>query len=206
MASPQARPSARNRRRQRSTRLTVAAALVGIAALVVLGAVVSGTPLLVTIAAVLAVVLGAAAARITHAELVIARREAAADRAAQAQAYRDLTAVRTAENAAFAESMRARQEYNEGVILELEDALGAAQQRAGEATRRLSHEARRAKTAERDGRDAVIRIEQSRAEAEARAAVAVLRVADLEQQLDVVRAELHTATTAWHAAEDRKRA
>ncbi len=33
-------------------------------------------------------------------------------------------------------------------------------------------------------------------------------VAELEQQLDVVRAELDTVTTAWHAAEaaQRKRA
>lgn len=206
MASPQARPSARNRRRQRSTRLTVAAALVVLAAVVVLGAVVSGTPLLVTIAAVLAVVLGAAATRITHAELVDARREAARDRAAQAQAYRDLTSVRTAENAAFATTMQTRLEHHEGVILELEDALAAAQMRVGEATRKLSAEARRADVAEREGRDAVVRIEQSRAEAEARASAAILRVAELEQQLDLVRAELTTVTTAWHAEEARKRA
>jgi len=206
MASPQARPAARNRRRQRSTRLIVAAALVGLAALVVLGAVVSGTPLLVTIAAVLAVVLGAAATRITHAELAAARREAARDRAAQAQAFRDLTVVRTAENVAFATSMQARLEHTEGVILELENALGAAQQRAGDATRKLNAEARRADAAERAGRDAVIRIEQSRAEAEARTAAAILRVTELEGQLDVVRAELGTVTTAWHAEEARKRA
>ena len=206
MASPQARPTARNRRRQRSTRLIVAAALVGLAALVVLGAVVSGTPLLVTIAAVLAVVLGAAATRITHAELAAARREAARDRAAQAQAFRDLTVVRTAENVAFATSMQARLEHTEGVILELENALGAAQQRAGDATRKLNAEARRADAAERAGRDAVIRIEQSRAEAEARTAAAILRVTELEGQLEIVRAELGTVTTAWHAEEARKRA
>src|SRR6478752_5634600 len=102
MSSPQARPSARNRRRQRSTRLTLAAVLVGVAAAVVVGAIVSGTPLLVSIAAVLAVVLGAAASRITYSELIAARRDAAHDRAQQAQAYRALTDERTAENAAFA--------------------------------------------------------------------------------------------------------
>src|SRR6478672_4242497 len=115
MAFPQARPSARNRRRQRSTRLTLAAVLVGTAAVVVVGAILSGTPLLVSIAAVLAVVLGAAASRITHSELAAARRDAARDRAAQAQAYRDITVARTAENTAFAEEMQARLELHEGI-------------------------------------------------------------------------------------------
>lgn len=205
MASPQARPSARNRRRQRSTRLTLAVVLLVVAAVVVLGAIVSGTTLLVSIAAALAVVLGAAATRIAHAELVDSRREAARDRAAQAQAYRDLTAARTAENAAFVATMNDKLEYTQGVVLELEEALAAAQQRAGEATRKLNAEARRADAAERDGRDAKIRLEQSRADAEARASAAVLKVVELEQQLDVVRAELTTVTQSWHAAEARKR-
>ncbi|GAA4362454.1 hypothetical protein [Nocardioides caricicola] len=205
MSSPQARPSARNRRRQRSTRLTLAAVLVGVAAVVVGGAIASGTPLLVSIAAVLAVVLGAAASRITYSELTVARREAARDRAAQAQAYRDITVERTAENAAFVDEMRSRQELHEGIIVELEDALAAAQQRAGDAARRLAAETRRHKAAEQDSRDATIRLEQSRAGAEARANAAQLKVAELEQQLDVVRAELATVTTAWQAAEAHKR-
>lgn len=205
MSSPQARPSARNRRRQRSTRLTLAAVLVGVAAVVVVGAIASGTPLLVSIAAVLAVVLGAAASRITYSELVIARRDAARDRAAQAQAYRDITVERTAENAAFVEEMQSRLELHEGIIVELEDALAAAQQRAGDAARRLAAETRRHKSAEQDSRDAAIRLEQSRAGAEARANAAQLKVAELEQQLDVVRSELATVTAAWQAAESHKR-
>jgi len=206
MSSPQARSAARNRRRQRSTRLTLAAVLVGAAAVVVLGAVVSGTPLLVTIAAVLAVVLGAAATRITYSELIAARRDAAHDRAVQAQAYRALTDERAAENATFAETMRGRLEYTQGVIAELEDALAVAQKRVGETTRKLNAEARRADVAEREGRDAVVRIEQSRAEAEARASAAILKVAELEQLLDVARAELGTVAAARHAADERKRA
>ncbi|WP_243056238.1 hypothetical protein [Nocardioides sp. SR21] len=205
MSSPQARPSARNRRRQRSTRLTLAAVLVGVAAVVVVGAIASGTPLLVSIAAVLAVVLGAAASRITYSELVTARREAARDRAAQAQAYRDITVERTAENAAFVEEMQSRLELHEGIIVELEDALAAAQQRAGDAARRLAAETRRHKAAEQDSRDSAIRLEQSRAGAEARANAAQMKVAELEQQLDVVRSELETVTAAWQAAEAHKR-
>lgn len=205
MSSPQARPSAHNRRRQRSTRLTLAAVLVGVAAVVVVGAIVSGTPLLVSIAAVLAVVLGAAASRITHSELLDARRDAARDRAAQAQAYRAITVERTAENAAFVEEMRARQERHEGIIVELEDALAAAQQHAGDAARRLATETRRHQAAEQDSRDAAIRLEQSRAGAEARANDAEMKVVELEQQLDVMRAELATITAAWQAAEAHKR-
>src|SRR3954447_26365329 len=143
MASPQARPSARNRRRQRSTRLTLAAVLVGASAAVVLGAIVSGTPLLVSIAAVLAVVLGAAASRITYSELAAARRAAARDRAAQAQAYRDITVARTAENTAFAHDMQSRLELHEATIVELEDALAVAHQRSDDAARRLASETRR---------------------------------------------------------------
>ena len=59
-----------------------------------------------TLAALLSVVLGAAATRITHSELMDARREAARDRAEQAQSYRRLTVTRTAENAEFAAGMQ----------------------------------------------------------------------------------------------------
>ena len=72
MSSPKAR------RRQRSTRLTLAVALVIIASVAVLGAVLAGSWGLLAIAAVLGVVLGAAATRITHSELMQARRDATA--------------------------------------------------------------------------------------------------------------------------------
>ncbi|HEY0952129.1 MAG TPA: hypothetical protein VGD85_18170, partial [Nocardioides sp.] len=120
-------PAPASRRRQRSTRLTVAAVLLSLAALLVTAAVASGSLLVVSLAAVLAVVLGAAATRITHAELVATRRDAARDRAEQAQAYRALTEARTAENAAFAETMRTKVARQEEAIRELEGALTAAQ-------------------------------------------------------------------------------
>src|ERR671920_206110 len=99
MSSPQ------TRRRQRSTRLMVAAALVITAAVVVLGAVLSASLTFVSIAAVLAVVLGAAAVRITHSELIGSRRLAAADRAQQAQAYRALAETRSREHRGFVDAM-----------------------------------------------------------------------------------------------------
>jgi hypothetical protein len=206
MASPQARSADRpsttsaSRRRQRSTRLTVAVVLLALAALAVTGAVISGTWILMVLAAVLGVVLGAAATRITHAELAETRREAARDRADQAKAYRDLTVARTAEHTAFAESMQERLARQETAVHELEDALSAAQKRAAEATRKLNAEARRADAAEIQGRETAEALGRQLEQAEQRAAEAIVRVAELEQELDVVRAELDVVTQAWHAA------
>ena len=196
MASPRS-----NRRRQRSTRLTVAVTLLALAAVAVLGAVVSGSWLLVTLAAAVGVLLGAAATKITHNEVVTTRRDAARDRAEQAQAYRRLTDERTAENAAFATSMQDKLSHQVAVVGELEEALTAAQQRAADATRKLNAEARRADAAERRGREDEERLGGRLAEAEERAAEAVVRVLELEQELDVVRAELVTVTQAWRSAE-----
>lgn len=191
MPSPIAR-APKARRRQRSTRLTVAVALLVLSALVVLGAVLSGSWLLVTIAAILAVALGGAATRITHSELMATRREAARDRAEQARAYRAITVERSAEQAEFASTMQARIAAHEHSIEELENALGSAQKRAAEATRKMNADARRADVAELEGRSLVGRLD----DAQERAAEAIVRVAELEQELDVLRAEL----TAWQTA------
>ena len=197
MPSPISRaPQAR--RRQRSVRLTIAVTLTVIAALVVIGAVLSGSWFLLAVAAGLGVVLGAAATRITHSELMATRREAARDRAEQARDYRDLTVARTAEHATFADTMRSRIDAQETAINELEVALSSAQKRAAEATRKMNAEARRADVAEHEGRTTVGRL----GEAEERAAEAIVRVAELEQELDVLRAEL----AAWHATPARRHA
>lgn len=200
MPSPSSQGSRapRARRRQRSARLTVAVALVVLSAVVVLGAVLSGSWALVVLAALLSVVLGAAATRITHSELMETRREAARDRAEQAQAYRALTVARTAENAEFAAGMQARIAAHESQILELEVALTTAQKRAAEATRKMNTEARRADVAETDGRDLAARLDDS----EQVAAEAIVRVAELEAELDALRAEL----AAWQATPARRHA
>jgi len=192
MSSPQAR------RRQRSTRLTVAVVLLVVSALAVAGAVLSGSWLFVTTAAVLGVVLGASATRITHSELLQTRRDAARDRADQARDYRDLTEARTAEHAEFAASMTSRFERQETALSELEVALTSAQRRAAEATRKLNAEARRAEVAEAEGRSYAAQLE----EAETRAAEAIVRVAELEGEIDAVRAEL----AAWHTEPYRRHA
>jgi ABC-type iron transport system FetAB ATPase subunit len=167
------------RRRQRSTRLMVAAGLLVVAALLVIGAIASGSSVLVTVVAVVALLAGAAATRITHSELMEARREAARDRAAQAQDFRVLTERRTEENAVFASDMKRKIADREHAIDVLERALSSAQKNAAEQTLKRGQEARRADVAE-NGRD----------EADTRAAEAIVRVIELEAELDVLRAEL----------------
>lgn len=198
MTSP-SRPQAR--RRQRSTRVTVAAGLLVLAAFLVIGAVATGQSFLVLLSAFTAVALGAASTRITYSELTQTRRDAAADRARQAQAYRDITARRAAENVAFASDMRSRINERQEVIGHLEVELSKALERAATATLKMSSEARRADLAE----STVTRVTASLDESESLAAEAIVRVAELEAELDTARAELD----AWKmeaATERRKRA
>lgn len=183
--------SPRVRRRQRSVRLTVAVALLAVAAAAVAGALAVGSPVLVSLAAVSAVVLGAVATRITHSELMLARRDAARDRAEQAQAYSALTERRAAENAAFADGVGRRLTRQETALTQLEEALCSAQRRAADATRQLAQTRGTLAQAEADTLAYARRLE----EAEERAAEAIVRVAELEQERDVLRAEV----TAWEA-------
>ncbi len=179
MSSPKAR------RRQRSTRVVAASALVVIAAVVVLGAVLSGSFPLVSLSAVVAVALGAAAVRIIYSELVAARREAAADRARQAQAYRKIAEQRSAEHREFAEGMQVRVGRAEHAVTQLEGAVIASQSRAAEAMRKLGSEARRADLAEAEG----TRLAAALDESDERAAEAIVRLAELEQDNDGLREE-----------------
>jgi hypothetical protein len=182
--------------------LVVAAALVIIAAVVVIGAVLSASFTIVSVAAVLAVVLGIAAVRITYSELLKSRRAAAADRANQAQAYRSLTETRTREHRDFADAMSAKVGQAERAAHQLESALVASQGRAADSARRLRGEIRRADEAEAEGSRLAVALEDS----EERAAEAIVRVAELEDENgtvrsenDVLRSELDIATTWPHA-------
>ncbi len=174
--------------------MTAAVGLILLAALVVTGAALSGSWLLVTIAAGLGVALGAAATRITHTELVESRVEAARDRAAQAAAYNQLTELRTAEHSSYVADVSTRLSEKEQALAELEEALSLSQRRAATSTRKRNAEGRRA---------AGLQVQLSGAEE--RAAMAQLRVVELEQEVLALRAELDTVTAAWHAAENLRR-
>lgn len=197
MSSPTRAPL---RRRQRSARAAVACTLLAAAVLVVVGATLSGSwPLLMT-AAVAGVALGALATRIAYLEVLQSRREAAADRAELAQQYRALTDERTGENAVFVADVTGRIGRHEATIARLEKRLADATDDVVEAHRLLDEAVDRAGWAEdanswleerlEDAEKRAARVE----EAEDRAAQAIVRVAELEQELDVLTAE-------WQAVE-----
>jgi hypothetical protein len=174
--------------------VTTAVGLLLLAALVVSGAALSGSWLLVTIAAGLGVALGAAATRITHTELVESRVTAAHDRAAQAVAYNVLADERSAEHATYVTDVQSRLAEKEQALDELELALSLSQRRAATSTRKRNAEGRRA---------AGLQVRLS--ETEERAAIAQLRVVELEQEVLVLRAELESVTAAWQVAEHQRK-
>ncbi|CAB4714832.1 MAG: hypothetical protein F2667_08670 [Actinobacteria bacterium] len=216
MPSPVATPvtsvtTATSRRRQRGTRLTIATALLVLAAAVVASSAPVGSWPIAVLAGAVAVALGAAATRITHAELLQSRRDANADRAAQAQAYRSIATRRSSEHARDVERLAARLAEREQTLVEreqtlveLEQVLSDVQKQAAETGLRLVAATRRGDELEHEGHGVVAQLDA----AEERAAAAIVRLAEVEQEVDVLRAELDTVTLAWRAAEAsvRKRA
>jgi chromosome segregation ATPase len=187
------------RRRQRSTRVTVAIGLLLLAALGVSGAVVAvesagASWLLLAGASALAVALGATATRITHTELTDSRRAAAADRAQLAQGYSHLTAQRAVEHASYVSTIESRITARESMLEQIEMALSAAQRRAATATRKKNAESRRSAG-----------LQAQLVQAEDRATDAMVKVHELENELVTLRAELDAVTAAWHAAESVRR-
>jgi chromosome segregation ATPase len=161
----------------------MAVVLILAAAVLVGTALVVAVPLLTSLAAVVAVLCGAGATRITHTELVSSRRRAAADRAHQSQTFTALSQARTTENTRFIDGMNANLARQQQAVGQLEDALCAAQHRAAEATRSLQAEQARA---EQEGLD----YERKLVETQEHAATATARVTELEQERDVLRGEL----------------
>jgi hypothetical protein len=122
--------------------------LLSAATALVVVAVPTQSPVWLSVAAVVTLLAGWAAARIVYTELVQSRREAAADRAAQALAYRSMFAERASEHADFTTAMTDRLVRRDRDVAELEAAVVAAEQRAIESETRVQREARRAKHAE----------------------------------------------------------
>lgn len=187
MPSPTSGPS---RRRQRSARAATACLLLAVGVLAVAAAALSGSWALLTTAALVGVALGALAVRITYLEVLQSRRDAATDRAELAQEYRALTDERADENALFVADMTGRLGRHEATIDRLEKRLTDATAEVIEAHRLLEQAVDRADRAEDEGARLGVRLD----EAESRAAQAIVRVAELEQEIDVLTAE-------WQAAE-----
>ncbi len=99
------RTRATARRRQRSVRVTVSVALLGVASALVLLTLPTQSPLLLSIASVGAIVLSWAALRMMWTEVLQSRREHAAERVAQATTYKRLFSERAEEHASFTSAM-----------------------------------------------------------------------------------------------------
>jgi chromosome segregation ATPase len=164
--------------------------LVVLAALTVVGAVLSGSLLAIAVSAGGAVLLGAAATRLVHLDLLDARVEAAHDLAVQAQGYVTITEARITENAQAVSILNARLAGQADEIADqartigdLEGALAAAHQRAADA---MKLRAEAVRSADSWLSEAETRLE----DAESRAAEAILRVHELELELDAAHAAL----------------
>jgi len=91
--------------------------------------------------------------------------------------------------------MQTRVGKAEEAVTQLETAVVASQSRAADAMRRLNAEARRADLAEAEGSRLAVALEES----EERAAEAIVRVSELEDENTTLRSELDAATS-WPAA------
>lgn len=159
-----ARSRTSSRRRQRSVRVTVAVALLAVATVAVLLSLPTQSPALLSISAVTSLLLGWAALRIVWTEVLQSRRENATDRAATATAYKSLFSERAAEHAEFTTAMTERLAESNQSMYELQAALVQAQQQAAAV---------------------VVRADA----AESAHASALVRVAELERSIDLLRAE-----------------
>jgi hypothetical protein len=160
------------RRRQRSTRVTIAVTLLSAASVAVLVSLTTRSALWISLGSVLALGLSWGALRTMWTEVLESRRENAADRAAAAAAYRNLFAVRAAEHAEFTEAMTERLAQAHLAQREMEGLIVQHETRAQRAESKLELEsAAHAKT-----RGRVLQLEE---------AIAILRVED-ESVVDLV--------------------
>jgi hypothetical protein len=117
--------------------------LLSLATAVVLLAVSLADVLVLSAAALLALACGWASLRIVWTEVRQSRRFHAADRAAQARAFRELVTEKSAEHAVFAAAMTDRLVARNREVEKLSDALQRYAERAAEAEERVRREARR---------------------------------------------------------------
>ncbi len=181
-----------SRRRQRSTRVVVAVLLLLGAAAAVAGTAVTGSWLAVTVAGGVAVLLGVVATKITHSELLASRVEAARDRAAQAVAYRHLDVRRSTDGVEFAADMQGQIAKRDATVSRLERRLTDTAEELSDARRSLTEIQEHVTYVERANSALVDRIH----DADDRATQAVVRVAELEVEVDMLTAQWESAEAA----------
>jgi Skp family chaperone for outer membrane proteins len=192
------------RRRQRSVRVTVAVGLLAAATLVVFIALPTQSPLWLSFSSVFALLCGATASRIVYTELLQSRQEAAADRAAQAQAYKTMFTERAAEHAEFTSAMTDRLAARDKSIQELEGTIVLAEARAIEAETRVKRESRRANEAQ----ELVAQLQEQLEirKAEQADELATWEGMDVETVVDLLAWEEKVQAGAVESQEDRKHA
>jgi len=124
-------------------RIIVAVALLLLSTVVVLAALLSGTEWAISTAAVVTALAGWASVRILVNEIAQTRREAARDRAEQAQAYRRIFTQRVAEHDTFAATMTERIAARESEIRDLRGTVRVADTNAAQAQARVRVESKR---------------------------------------------------------------
>lgn len=132
-----------SRRTQRGIRVSIAAALVVLAAVGVGVAVLMAT--LVSLAAGLAVVAGSLATRIVYSELLQTRRDSARTCAEQARSFQQSIGDSHREHRAFRQLMTGRVLERDLAVSRLSSALRAAERRAADAESRAAEAAGRAR-------------------------------------------------------------
>jgi methylmalonyl-CoA mutase cobalamin-binding subunit len=125
------------RRRQRSTRVTVAVSLLAVAVVAVVSSLPTQSALWIGIASVVALALATGGLRLMWTEVLQSRRENAADRAAAAAAYRNLFSKRAAEHAEFTAAMTDRLAQAHLAARELEGLIVQHETRAQRAESKL---------------------------------------------------------------------
>lgn len=167
------------RRRQRSVRVTVAVSLLAVATVLVVLALPTQSPLLLSLASVGAIGLSWAALRMMWTEVLQSRREHATERAAQAANYKRMFSERAEEHAQFTTHMT--------------DNLATAQQRIHELSGSLAQEQGLRTEAERTLETTTGKL-----------VAAHKRVVDLEGQVVRLQAEVEAAAddalASWEAA------
>jgi chromosome segregation ATPase len=153
--------------------VTVAVTLLSVATALVLLALPTQSPVLLSVAAVAALVLAWAALRMMWTEVLQSRRESAADRAAAASAYKSLFSLRAAEHAEFTTAMTERLAESHQSVHELQGELVQAQRQAANAQRQAAKAQREAEQAEAKAVAAEQALEHIRAQREAEEADAL---------------------------------
>jgi hypothetical protein len=144
-----------SRRRPRSARLVISAAVLAVASTVALVALLTGSPEVLAVVAVTGVGSGWLTLRLACTELRLLRRHAARDRAWQAAEFRDHVSRTCGEHSAFATAMTQRLAAREREVRELEGTLRLSEARACAAEDRVRREARRVD----DARSRIVELE-----------------------------------------------